>query len=187
MAGTAPPRARFYDGQTAQAYEVNVRPTTNELLVLGGDDARVFARWPIGDLSVLGDLAHEAVPPIVCRGSDARLLVADPEQRRQLVSLIPQLAPLAAPPPTVARRLAAFGSTLVALVALFWLAVDYGSEYAAPLLPHSVQAKLGESVYEELTADKDECHGKAGLAAISFQVRCITPGHPSPRVTTTIR
>ena len=31
MAGTAPQRARFYDGQTAQAYEVNVRPTTNAL------------------------------------------------------------------------------------------------------------------------------------------------------------
>ena len=57
--------------------------------------------------------------------------------------------------------------TLVALVGLFWLVVDYGSEYAAPLLPYSLQAKLGESVFEELTADKDECHGKAGLAAIN--------------------
>ena len=53
------------------------------------------------------------------------------------------------------------------LVGLFWLAVDYGTEYAAPLLPYSLQVKLGESVFDELTADKDECHGKAGLKALN--------------------
>src|SRR3979490_2767608 len=79
----------------------------------------------------------------------------------------PQLAPLVARGGSVGRRVAAFGATLVGLVGLFWLVVDYGSEYAAPLLPYSLQAKLGESVFEELTADKDECHGKAGLAAIN--------------------
>ena len=36
------------------------------------------------------------------------------------------------------------------LVGLFWLAVDYGTEYAAPLLPYSLQVKLGESVFDEL-------------------------------------
>jgi predicted Zn-dependent protease len=55
----------------------------------------------------------------------------------------------------------------VALVGLFWLAVDYGTEYAAPWLPYSLQAKLGETVFEELVADKDECHGKRGLEAIN--------------------
>ena len=80
---------------------------------------------------------------------------------------MPQLAPLAAPRPAPARRIAAFGATFAVLVGLFWLAVDYGTEYAAPLLPYSLQAKLGESVFEELTADKDECHGKAGLKALN--------------------
>ena len=54
-----------------------------------------------------------------------------------------------------ARRIAAFGATLAALVGLFWLAVDYGSEYAAPLLPYGLQRPLGESVFDELVADKD--------------------------------
>lgn len=161
------PRARFYDGETAEVHDVNVRPTTNELVVFRREDAAILARWPIGELIVLGDLAHEAVPPVIRRGSEARLLVEDRELRRELASLIPQLAPLAAPAPAVGRRLATFGVTLAALVGAFWLAVDYGSEYAAPLLPHSLQAKLGESVYEELTAGKDECHDKAGLAAIN--------------------
>jgi beta-barrel assembly-enhancing protease len=160
-------RARFYDGETAQVHEVSARPTTSELVIFRPADSGIVARWPIGELAVLGDLAHEAVPPVVRRGSEARLLVDDPELRRQLAALVPQLSRLAASPPAAARRIAVFGVTLAALVSLFWFGIDYGSEYAAPLLPHTLQAKLGESVYEELTADKDECHGKAGLAAIN--------------------
>src|SRR5882757_4403338 len=149
--------ARYYDGESALVHEVSVRPTTAELVIFRLADAGIVARWPVGELAVLGDTAHEAVPPVVRKGSEARLLVDDPELRRQL----------AAAPVAIGRRVATFGATLVALVGLFWLVVDYGSEYAAPLLPYSLQAKLGESVFDELTADKDECHGKAGLAAIN--------------------
>lgn len=159
--------ARFYDGETAQVHAVSVRATTAELVIFRLADAGIVARWPIGDLAVLGDLQHEAVPPVVRRGSEARLMVDDPELRQQLASLVPQLAPLAAPPPATGGRIAAFGTAMVALVGLFWFALDYGTEYVAPLLPHSLQAKLGDSVYEELTADKDECHGKAGMKALS--------------------
>lgn len=159
--------ARFYDGETAQVHAVSVRTTTAELVIFRLTDAGVIARWPIGELVVLGDLQHEAVPPVVRRGSEARLLIDDPELRRQLASLVPQLASLAAPPPAAGRRIAAFGAIVVALVGFFWLAVEYGTEYAVPLLPHSLQAKLGESVFDELSADKDECHGQPGLKVLN--------------------
>jgi len=159
--------ARFYDGETALVHDVSVRTTTNELVIFRLADAGILARWPIGELAVLGDIQHEVTPPIVRKGSEARLVVDDPELRRQLAALVPQLAPLAATRPMPVRRIAAFGASFAALLGLFWLAVDYGTEYAAPLLPYSLQAKLGESVFDELTADKDECHGKAGLAAIN--------------------
>lgn len=159
--------ARFYDGETAQVHAVSVRPTAAELVIFRPADAGILARWPVGELAVLGDLTHEAVPPVVRQGSEARLLVDDPDLRRLLASWVPALSPLAAPPPATGRRVATLGATLVALVAVFWLVVDYGSEYAAPLLPYALQAKLGQSVYEELTADKDECHGRQGLAAIN--------------------
>ncbi len=159
--------ARFYDGETAQVHEVSVRPTAAELVIFRLADTTIMARWPIAELAVLGDLRHEAVPPVVRKGSEARLLVDDPELRRELAGLVPQLAPLAAPPLAAGRRIAAFGATLVALVGLFWLTVDYGSEYAAPLLPYSLQVSLGESVFDELTADKDQCQGEAGLKALN--------------------
>ncbi|MGZ5912827.1 MAG: DUF7092 domain-containing protein, partial [Reyranella sp.] len=132
--------ARYYDGESAQVHEVSVRPTTTELVIFRLADAGIVARWPVGELAVLGDTAHEAVPPVVRKGFEARLLVDDPELRRQLAAWVPQLAPLVAPRGLVGRRIAAFGATLVGLVGLFWLVVDYGSEYAAPLLPYSLQA-----------------------------------------------
>lgn len=159
--------ARYYDGETAQAHEVSVRTTTNEVVIFRSADAAMLARWPIGEVSLLGDIRHEAVPPIVRRGSEARLMVGDPELRRQLAALVPQLAPLVEPPPAVGRRIGALAAVFVALVGVFWLAIDYGTEYAAPLLPYSLQAKLGESVLDEVTSYKDECHGKAGLRALN--------------------
>jgi Zn-dependent protease with chaperone function len=163
----AAPRARFYDGVTAQVHLADVRATASELVVYRPADSFVLARWPIADSFVLGDIEHEGVPAVACKGSEARLVADDLELRRQLAQLIPHLAKLVAPPAPAGGRVAAFAATLVALLGAFWFAVDYGSEFAAPLLPYSLQVKLGESVYDELTADKDECHGKAGLAAIN--------------------
>jgi len=161
------PRARFYDGVTAQAHGADVRATASDLVIVRRADSFILARWPIADLFVLGDVEHEGVPAVACRGSDARLVADDLELRRQLAQLIPHLAGLAASPAAPGARIAGLGAALVALLGVFWFAVDYGSEYAAPLLPHSLQVKLGESVYEEIAADKEECHGKAGLAAIN--------------------
>lgn len=159
--------ARYYDGETARVHDVSVRATANELVIFGLADASILARWPVGELAVLGDIEHEAVPPVVRRGGEGRLLVEDPALRRELAGLVPQLAPLAAPAPAGGRRIAALGSALVALVGLFWLVVDYGTEYAAPLLPYGLQVNLGEAVFDELTADKELCHGEAGLKALN--------------------
>jgi Zn-dependent protease with chaperone function len=159
--------ARYYDGETALVHPVSVRSTASELVIFRLADAGIIARWPLGELVVLGDVQHEVVPPVVRKGSEARLLVDDPVLRRELAARIPQLASLAAPPTAVSRRIASLGAALAALAGLFWIAVDYGTEYAAPLLPYSLQVKLGESVFDELTADKDQCHGKAGLQALN--------------------
>ncbi len=159
--------SRFYDGATAGVQEVGVRATAGELIIFRPADSGIVARWPIGELAVLGDAGHERAPPVVRRGGEARLVVEDPELRQQLAALVPQLAALAGLPAPVGRRVAMLGATLAAMVGLFWVVVDYGTEYAAPWLPYSLQAKLGETVFDELVADKDECHGKRGLEAIN--------------------
>jgi len=78
--------ARYYDGESALVHEVSVRPTAAELVIFRLADAGIVARWPAGELAVLGDTAHEAVPPVVRKGFEARLLVDDPDLRRQLAA-----------------------------------------------------------------------------------------------------
>lgn len=159
--------ARYYDGESAGVQEVMLRVTTSELVIYRPADSSIVARWPVADLSVLGDSQHEAVPPVTVRGSEARLAIEDLAWRKQLASLVPALKPLALEPVKVAPRLGAYSLAIVALIGLFWSAIEYGTGYAAPLLPYSWQVKLGETVLDQLIADEEECTGKAGLAAIN--------------------
>lgn len=158
--------ARFYDGERAVAHEVEVRPDADALAIVRREDGVVLARWPVGEIVVLGDRGHEAAPPVARSGGNARLVVEDEALRAQLAGWVPALAPLARPRPPVAGRVAGFAAALVALVGLMWGAVDYGSEYAVPLLPHGLQARLGNAVYDELATDKQECRGQPGLAVL---------------------
>ncbi len=167
MATASPMSIRYYDGETAEVHPVAVRVTTNELVIYRPAGAEVVARWPIGEVAVLGDTQHEVVPPVVRRGSDARLVIEDPQVRSNLASLVPALQPLIPQPVAVGRRIAVFSSIIIALVGVFWAVLDYGTEYAVPFLPNSWQEQLGETVLDDLLADKEVCEGEVGLAAIN--------------------
>ena len=158
--------ARYYDGVTAQVIEAGAKWGIGELLVYRADDFSIVARWRLEDIIVLGDTEHEAIPAISVAGSDARLIVVDPALRAELAR-VAYLAPLVAPRPPVAKRILKLGAALVVLVAAFWGIVDYGSEYAAPLVPYRLQARLGREVRSELLAGHTLCTGQEGLAAIN--------------------
>ncbi len=159
--------ARYYDGVTAEVIEAGAKPGIGELLIFRPGDFSIVARWPIGEVIVIGDSEHEAAPFLGLRDSDARLVVPDPEMRRQLSAAAPQLKALAAVRPAAGRRLAQFGGGLVVLLALFWGGIEFGSEYAAPLVPYRLQAKLGTEVRDSLVAGHVMCTGEEGLAAIN--------------------
>jgi hypothetical protein len=159
--------ARYYDGKVALARDVTVRPASHELVILDARGSSVVARWPSTELVVLGDTGHEKAPPIARRGEEARLVIEDPELRRQLAQSMPPLAALGKPRPAATPRIALFGATLAAAVAVFWLAVDVGSGYVAPLVPYDLQRRLGESVASDVIGQQPLCQGRAGLAAIN--------------------
>ncbi len=159
--------ARYYDGVTAQVHEVGAKAGIGELLIYRPGDFGIVARWPLGDIALLGDVEHEAVPSLVLKGGDARLVVNDGALRQQIAQAAPQLAALTAPRPASGRRIAQYGATLALLFAVLWVGVDYGSEFAAPLVPYRLQAKLGEEVKSELLAGHALCTGEDGLAAIN--------------------
>jgi beta-barrel assembly-enhancing protease len=162
----APAPARYYDGVTAQVIEVGAKWGIGELLIYRTTDFSIVARWRLEDIVVLGDSEHEAIPAVSVAGSDARLIVVDPALRAEL-GRVAYLAALVAPRPPPGRRIAKFGTALVLLVAAFWGVVDYGSEYAAPLVPYRLQAKLGREVRNEIVRGRTLCTGADGLAAIN--------------------
>jgi Zn-dependent protease with chaperone function len=175
------PIARYYDGVTAEVKEVGAKWGIGELLVYRLTDFSIVARWRLEDIVVLGDSEHEAAPAISIRGSDARLIVEDPELKAELAR-VPYLAQLQQAKPRPAPRILTFGAAVVALVAAFWGIVDYGSEYAAPLVPYRLQASLGRQVRADLTAGHEVCTGAEGLAAINTLANSLASagglGHP---------
>ncbi|MDP1960788.1 MAG: hypothetical protein Q8K93_01175, partial [Reyranella sp.] len=108
--------SRYYDGATALVHEVGVRVTASELIILRPADSAIVVRWPIAELAVLGDGNHEAAPPVVRRGGEARLVIEDVELRQRLAALVPELKALDHRPAPLVPRLATLGVTLVALV-----------------------------------------------------------------------
>ena len=160
-------RARYYDGKVAVACEVGVRPASAELIITDVAGTAVVARWPASEIAVMGDTGHEKAPPVFRRGGEARLVIEDPELRRQLALAMPVLAPLGRPRPKAAPRIALFGATLAAAIGFFWLAIEIGSSTIAPYVPYDLQHRLGQSVAGELIGQQPLCKGSAGLAAIN--------------------
>jgi Zn-dependent protease with chaperone function len=158
--------ARYYDGVTAEVKEVGAKWGIGELLVYRLTDFSIVVRWRLEDIVVLGDTEHEAAPAISIKGSDARLIVEDPELRAELAR-VAYVAEIEAPKPKVGPRVLKFGAAAMALLGVLWGAVDYGSEYAAPLVPYRLQASLGRQVRASLTAGHAICTGAEGLAAIN--------------------
>ena len=160
-------RARYYDGKVAVAREVGVRPMSHELIITDAAGTAVVARWPAGELVVLGDTGHEKAPPVIRRGEEARLVIEDPELRHHLAQTMPALAALGRLRPKAAPRIALFGATLAAAIGFFWLAIEIGSSTIAPYVPYDLQHRLGQSVAGELIGQQPLCKGRAGLAAIN--------------------
>ena len=137
----------------------------------------------MAELRLLGDTQHEVIPTVSRKGDHARLVVEDPELRRQLAIAMPVPASRwSEPRPSPLGRSTLYGSLLVVLIAFFWAGVDTGSETLAPLIPHALQAKLGDAVLDELTSGKTACTGEKGLDAINKLANrlALAYGHPQP-------
>jgi Zn-dependent protease with chaperone function len=161
-------RGRYYDGKTAAVREVFVVPTPGEVILRDIADRALVARWPIVELRVLGDSEHEAVPLLVRANDEARLAIEDAESRRALCALIPEISKLGAPRPSAVGRVAQFAAALTVAIGLLWLALEAGSGLLAPLVPYSLQARLGEHVYGQMVAGRALCRGREGSEAINL-------------------
>jgi Zn-dependent protease with chaperone function len=154
----------FSDGRTAARHDVAVALTTQGLVVSGATIAPLS--WPLGDVRVLE--SDQPLPLRLTRRSDdePRLVVADPGFRDQLFSRLPALDPHHCRfRRTVALVAGSLGAT-AALAALLWFGLPLAAKPIAALVPHSVEARIGDRILDFVVGDRDVCENPEGAAAL---------------------
>lgn len=151
-------RATLYDGRSATAWDVTVRV---------GDDAITVTRADGGTEEVAARLLSRGRDGVGDRVvvrrrdmADWRLLFDQP------AAWITALPRADATTSRVASRYAAAVAVTIGVVALVWWQGGVMLEAAAPLVPHSLAARVGDAVVGQLGAD-ETCGNAAGLAALA--------------------
>lgn len=156
-------RARFYDGQTAAARDVEVRLVANTLEILG-DDRRVIARWPIAGVTARGSLGDEAAVTLSSTATpEARLRLEDRAAVAAILAPLPRTAKLDRFQP---RRVAGWTALGLALLAVGTFAIHRLPGWAAPLLPFEVKRTLGEAVARSMFPPESHCLLPGSLAPL---------------------
>ena len=156
-------KGTFFDGATSARIEAVVELETAALIVRAAAEGHMLARWPYGEIE------HLAAPEGLLRlgragtGSLARLEVRD----HDLAHAIDERAVMVDRTGAIQRRgrLRVVGWTLAAVVSLVMLGI-YGvpalADRIAPLVPHRLEHRLGQTVDAQVRAMLDT--GKAGKA-----------------------
>ncbi len=162
--------ARYYDGKTAMRRDVVLRFGPDGLGVL--HDGSLIDRWPLDELRLApGDFNDPTMRLMRAANDPARLIVADPDFRAELLRRCPGIAAAQAPRAKLFRA-AAWGLGLAVAVSLGVAALRYLPSIAAGLVPQGWEERIGQGAVDEiitlLSPDKNRspCNAAAGRAAL---------------------
>lgn len=164
--------AVFYDGRTAARREVSIRIGPGGLdIVFNGD---VLESWAGADLRLVPEPAGEASVRLTNTANDmARLIVADPGFRAELLRRFPDIADRHRDTRSVLRRTAMWGAGLVAVAMIVLATIQYLPVFGAKLVPLSWEEKVGQQTVDQiigaLSGDENRsgrCTRTAGRAAL---------------------
>jgi beta-barrel assembly-enhancing protease len=168
----------FSDGRTAARHDVTVALTTQGLVISGPTMAPLS--WPFADVRVLA--SDQNVPLRLTRRSDdePRLVVADPGFRDLLFARLPELDPHHRRFRRTAMLIAGSLAATAALGALMWFGLPLAAKPIAALIPHSVEARIGERVLDFVIGRGEVCESPPGEAALDRLVERVAAGLPQP-------
>ena len=114
--------------------------------------------------------------------ADARLVLPDAAAVEQLKRLAPSLATLGEDRRWRPRRMATVAAAVIAALVLIAIVIDRGPEWAAPRVPPSWLAPLGEAMLAQLTGDEPLCSRGEGTEALETLARrlAIAAGYERP-------
>jgi predicted Zn-dependent protease len=161
-----PTTARFYDGVRPIAWPVSITANTIELIAML-QDGRVVVRWPTAEIEIASDSEHEPHALLVCaRQPGTRLAIEDEALRQSLAALGGPLARAGNRRTRIAPALGGVAAALLATIGLMAFAAEELPNIVAPLVPHTWQQPLGDSVVATMTEDMRRCTGAEGKQAL---------------------
>ncbi len=177
--------ARYYDGRTAARRDVTLRTGLGDLRILL--DGAVLETWRSADLRLVPDDSGDPTVRLTLAGNEsARLIVADPDFRTELLRLRPDIAAAQSPRARL-RRLALWGAGLAIAASVVVAVLQYLPPLAAGLMPQSWEERIGRRTVDEiiglLSRGKDNsgrCTGAAGRAALDALTARLGAGIDTP-------
>ncbi len=167
--------ARYYDGKTAARRDVTLRIGADGVRILC--DGAVVDTWRSGALRLVPDDLDDTTVRLMQAGKAARLVVADPGFRDELLRHYPDIAAGQNPGAKLAR-VAVWGVGLAVAASVVMAVLRYVPSVAAGLVPQSWEERVGRQTVDEiiglLSLGEDQsarCTGAAGRAALDKLTR----------------
>ncbi|WP_350333019.1 M48 family metallopeptidase [Coralliovum pocilloporae] len=141
--------AVFHDGKSPRSR--SVRADFDNGLVILAEDGALIERWPLETLEVIERQGHTVTLTQTGREDDARLRVIGHRFSTLLLSKASHLGQRRKSEQRTARLIAFWSvAAALSLVLLTILGIPYLADRLAPLVPPSVEARLGQSVKPQI-------------------------------------
>lgn len=162
--------ATYYDGKTAQRHEVSVRLRAGTLDVIG-QDGGVVDQWLYDEVE-LSDQGR-AGSRVIRRGTEARLLLADPLAFAQLKARAPKLLSQRS---RTLRNMGISVGAMVAIIVAGYFSLPLLSGAIVALIPLQTEARIGDAYAKQVASffapesDGALCEAAAGREALDVIV-----------------
>ncbi|MDC0857567.1 M48 family metallopeptidase [Rickettsiales bacterium] len=156
--------AIYYNGINAGSFNVSLKFTATKCIIQNSD-ATILAEWNLDDVKIITRpiSGQEAILTNKI-GKEARLILAE-KDFNQIVKFLPKSSLIFQIPNSLIFLLAAF---VVAILVLFYIykAIPRYASTLAPMLPETIEQKLGSWVNQSLISQYDLCENKEAMTAL---------------------
>jgi predicted Zn-dependent protease len=157
-------RGQYFDGESAGRHEVNVSLTAGGVEIAGEDVGRLL--WPLDRLQPPEPLPGGGVRLATAMLPEARLVVAAPGFREELLRLAPRLGQRRQRWRRHRVEIAVVAATVLILAGAV-LAIPRLARPLAQVLPHGWEDRLADMTEHQLVAGRRLCDGAEGVAALN--------------------
>ncbi|WP_400766072.1 M48 family metallopeptidase [Methylosinus sporium] len=155
----------FFDGWSSRKRRVALRFGATLEIVQNG---ATLASWPYHDIRRIDSPIFALRRETAAGGELARLELHDPRLHNEIIARCPYLAGKTRPGANRAIVYWSLAAT-TSFVALIWFGVPFAADRIAPLVPHSLERRIGEAAEAQLRSvfSDEPCRSEKGANALT--------------------